>query len=211
MTRYRLYLASQSKARAHLLAEAGYTFSVIESSADERSVAWQKVPLQQLTQQLAQLKMDHVRIPVGGCEGDTCIVLTADTLCVDMHGIVQGKPDDFAHAARMVEGIKRGSTCGTGFCVDKRVWRNGVWAQEQRVIGYADAFVVFDIAPERVVHYFEQLKLLDGYDYLKLAGAFSIRGYGAQFVKEIRGSYSSIIGLPMYQVRCAFESVGLYV
>lgn len=210
MNKYRLYLASQSKSRAHLLAEAGYTFSVIESTADERSVAWQTVSLQQLTQQLAQLKMEHVCIPAGNHEGETCVVLTADTLCVDMHGVVQGKPDDFAHAVRMLEIIKHGSTCGTGFCVDRRVWRNGVWHQEQRVVGYADAYVVFDIAADHIAHYFEQLKRLDGYDYLKLAGAFSIRGYGAQFVKEIRGSYSGIIGLPMYQVRCAFEAVGLY-
>jgi septum formation protein len=31
------------------------------------------------------------------------------------------------------------------------------------------------------------------------AGAYAIQGFGAQFVREIHGSYSGVVGLPLYE------------
>ena len=31
------------------------------------------------------------------------------------------------------------------------------------------------------------------------AGAYGIQGFGAQFVREIHGSYSGVVGLPLYE------------
>lgn len=42
------------------------------------------------------------------------------------------------------------------------------------------------------------------------AGALFVEGFGAQFVKEVNGSYSAIIGLPMFEVREALEQIGFF-
>lgn len=40
------------------------------------------------------------------------------------------------------------------------------------------------------------------------AGAVTIEEFGMQFVKEIHGSYSNIIGLPLFEVRHALKTLG---
>jgi septum formation protein len=42
---------------------------------------------------------------------------------------------------------------------------------------------------------------LDTGEWQGAAGSYKIQGLGGCFVKEIRGSYSSIVGLPMYEFR----------
>lgn len=41
------------------------------------------------------------------------------------------------------------------------------------------------------------------------AGAYAIQGLGAQFVKEIRGSYSGVVGLPLYETLELLRRVGV--
>lgn len=204
----RLFLASGSKSRRMLLAEAGYIFEVVEQSADEQTCDW-TLPLPQLTQVIAQFKMDHVMLPAGN-EGECCWVITADTLCCDMQGNYYGKPVDLSHAIKILQAIKDGSICGTGFCVERKVCHAGSWRVEKRLVGYAQTEIMFDIPISEVESYYRQLKELDGIDYRQVSGAFSVRGYGAQYVKELRGSYTSVVGLPMYQVRCALRELGFF-
>jgi len=44
----------------------------------------------------------------------------------------------------------------------------------------------------------------------RCAGGVAIKEFGAQFVKNIRGSHSAIIGLPMCELREALQEVGFY-
>ncbi|HWU67349.1 MAG TPA: Maf family protein [Stenotrophobium sp.] len=41
------------------------------------------------------------------------------------------------------------------------------------------------------------------------AGAYGIQGLGAQFVKEIRGSYSGVVGLPLYETLALLRKFGI--
>jgi predicted house-cleaning NTP pyrophosphatase (Maf/HAM1 superfamily) len=43
-----------------------------------------------------------------------------------------------------------------------------------------------------------------------VSGALAIEGFGEQFVREVSGSYSAILGLPMYQLRKALMSFYFY-
>jgi septum formation protein len=45
---------------------------------------------------------------------------------------------------------------------------------------------------------------------MQTAGAIAVEGYGAQFLKIVDGSYPSIVGLPMFQLRQALEEVGFF-
>ena len=41
------------------------------------------------------------------------------------------------------------------------------------------------------------------------AGAYSIQGLAGSFVKRINGSYTSVVGLPLFEVRMALEAIGV--
>ena len=42
------------------------------------------------------------------------------------------------------------------------------------------------------------------------AGAYAIQGYGAQFVKHLEGSYSGVMGLPLYETLQLLEGFGIF-
>ncbi len=210
MKNKKLYLASQSPSRKQLLCDAGFEFDTIANTADESTLIRDGILLEQLTQQLAALKMTHISLPSGSSEGERCFVITADTMGTDVHGKINGKPRDFQDAVRMLEAIKSGSVCSTGFCIDRKIWNGIAWQMEDRVLSQVSSRIIFDVPSNQIQRYFEQLKKISNIDYLKVSGGFSMRGPGAQYVKEIRGSYTAILGLPMYEVRCALEYLGYF-
>lgn len=222
----KLYLASASVQRKRLLHEAGISFKVVEHVADEKSCPW-KGELEPLTRHLAQLKMDHVTLQQVKTS-DGCFVLTADTLtCLGTEII--GKPRDHADAIEMIKRVRDGVLCGTAFCIEQRYFdetildgtildgaikncstSGGVWQVHQRYTGYAHGWCSLSITDDEIVPYFKYLAQYSGFDYQKLAGAFSITGYGAQFLKEVRGSYTAILGLPMAELRAGLKSIGFF-
>jgi septum formation protein len=202
----KLYLASQSVARGRLLKEAGFVFEVISQDADEKSCDW-GMPIQKLTSHIAGLKMKAVSVPAGEKEGAICWIITADSLCVDNDGSVFGKPLDHEDALQMVKSIRDGAVAGTSFCIERRRWECGQWITEERYIDYAQGKCILDVPDDDVEWYFKKLKELSGLNYLKLAGAFSITGVGDQFMKDVSGSYTAILGLPMYELRKGLKKI----
>lgn len=203
----KLYLASKSVQRNRLLREAGLEFDVISQDADERSCDW-GMPMQKLTEHIALLKMGSAVVPIGKYFGEMCWIITADSLCVDKHGEIFGQPVDHEDAVRMVKAIRDGALAGTAFCIDRRVWTGSDWRVEKRFNGYAQGECFLDVTDENIEWYFSQLKNVSGLNYMKLAGAFSITGFGAQFLKRVDGSYLAILGLPMYEVRLGLKETG---
>jgi len=204
----KLYLASKSKQRQRLLHEADIPFELINQDADETKCEW-GMPLQKLTESLAQLKMEHVKLSASD-NYNQCWVLTADTLCIDSKGELFGKPKDKADAIRMVKAVRDGALAGTGFCIDRRIKQGKQWLLDEHYIGYAQGECFLDIPDHLIEDYFKKLQKLTGLNYLNLSGAFSITGIGAQFVKEVHGSYTAILGLPMCEVREGLNKLGFF-
>jgi len=112
-----------------------------------------------------------------------------------------GKPLNHEDAVRMVRYVRNGTVAGTSFCIERRRWERSQWITEEQYIDYAQGECILDVPDDDIEWYFKKLKELSGLDYLKLAGAFSITGLGAQFMKDVSGSYTAILGLPMYELR----------
>jgi septum formation protein len=212
-----LYLGSQSRSRQDLLREAGISFEIIESLADESSCDW-GLPLQQLVTSIAVHKMDHIIIPPGTQEGKICYVLTGDTLGVNADGLVCGKPHDREDAIAKLKSYRRGAQTGSAFCLDQYVWRlgqsglndSGSWERVNRHIGYASATYIFDVPDDYIDFYFDTLPLINGLSYRDISGAVAIEKLGAQFVQSIQGSYTAICGLPMAELRKALTEMGFF-
>jgi septum formation protein len=197
-----LYIASQSASRKKLLEKAGIPFTVIEQNADESKCDWNQ-PLQQVVESIAQYKMDHVIMPAGK-EGDSAFVVTADTLSVDATGALRGKPTDWDDAVRMLKlACSPNNECGTAFCLEKKIFKNGQWQQLARIIGYAHATYDFYIPEACIPDYIKRVSALEA------AGAIKIEN-GAEFVKAVHGSYTAIVGLPMFELRQALMELGFF-
>lgn len=197
-----LYLASKSSSRQQLLTQANIPFTIVEQNADETQCDW-NLPLQKIVEGIALYKMAHAIVPTP-TQNNHCFVLTADTLSQDAQGAIHGKPIDRADAIEKIKAARNGMLTGTAFCIDKKVWRNDAWVTDQRIVKYVQSQYEFNIPDGWIDDY---LKFSYG---LNCSGAIAIEGYGGLFLKKVEGSYTTIVGLPLYEVREALEKIGFF-
>lgn len=123
-------------------------------------------------------------------------VLAADTL-VAIDGRALGKPADEQEAFRMLRALSgRAHQVYTGVCVI---------AADGRVFSDVDTSeVVFDeMTDEEILSYIRTGEPMDK------AGAYALQGMAAMWVREVRGSPSGIIGLPMRLTRRLLAEAGI--
>ncbi len=198
-----LLLGSTSLSRQMLLKEALIPFEIIGHTADEESVD-RTLPLEELLKKIAQLKMDHVNLPPNPIENMVIFILTADSMGQDAHGTVHGKPKDKKDAREKIQALTQGSLTGTAFCLDKRMYYKGNWILIKRIEKCIIARYTFVIPENWIDRYLE-------HSWAMIAsGAIAIELYGNQFLKSIEGSYSTIVGLPMFELREALEELDFF-
>ena len=124
-------------------------------------------------------------------------VLAADTEVV-VDGVVLGKPDDAAHAASMLVRLS-GRTHDVLTAVAIR-WN------AQIALGLSVSRVTFRaIAHDEIERY-----IATGEPFDK-AGAYAIQGRAAIFVSHLEGSYSGVMGLPLYETAEILAKIGFHV
>lgn len=197
-----LYLASKSSSRKNLLTNAQIPYTIIEQDADESVCDW-SLSLEEVVIAIARYKMDHCILPIG-VENQIIFVLTADTLSKDTTGALSGKPADLADAIAKLKAANGINYCGTAFCLDRKIYKDGAWQVQERILEYVQASYEWHIDPDQMEHYIVTSGSLEA------AGAIKIEGYGAQFLKKVDGSYSAIVGLPMFELRRALQRIGFY-
>ena len=201
--KHTLLLGSKSPSRQMLLNDAQIPFRLVSQDADERQCGW-AMPLPELVATIARHKMEHVVLPAGVHTGDVCFVLTADTLSQDLDGTIHGKPDDKADAIKKIRSARKGSRLSTAFCLSRRVWDGSTWSIDASIEQVVSAEYTFVLPDEWIDIYFE--KSIG----LQTAGAIAAEGFGAQFLRVVNGSYTTIIGLPVFEVRQALQKLGFF-
>ncbi len=199
-----LYLGSQSQSRRKLLEETGFSFKILDHKSDEESVPVRE-NFYEYVQAIALHKMDCVVLPEHSEQtGDILFVLTADTLVrtKDTHHVF-GKPRDREHAKEMLRMYRDElAEIVTGCCLEKKVWLDGAWTSDASKQWTTVSFVELHIDEDDLETF------LHGAPHsLKAAGSAIIELYGQNFCKAIQGSYSSIIGLPMFELRCELKKL----
>jgi septum formation protein len=191
----RLVLASQSPARLQLMRQAGLNPEVVVSGVDESSVRAPRVA--ELVALLAAAKATAV----AGTESDA-LVVAADSL-LEFRGQAMGKPDDVADARLRWERMRgRRGVLHTGQAVFDV--RDG--AVTRRDVGVASTVVHFaSPTPAELEAY-----LATG-EPLAVAGAFTLDGLGAPFVRRIEGDPSAVIGLSLPLLRTQLATLGVPV
>ena len=197
-----LFLASGSRSRKQLLTEAAIPFTIISHTADEK-VDDPTLPLADIVSALAVQKMESVVLPEH-IEQETIFILTADSLVRGPDGTIYGKPRDKADAVRMLQAHETGHM-STGFCIERRVKKAGQWVVEKRIVQAVNADFQCSVPDQWIEPYFKHVPY-----YMTAASALNIEGFGAQFVKTINGSYTTVLGLPIFEVREALEQIGFF-
>ena len=132
----------------------------------------------------------------------TIWVLTADTLGQDEQGNIYGKPQDYDDAVLQLKKQRnQWARVATSFCLERKVCDAGQWRTDKRI---TQTTVSSDLFCDR------RRREMDTYIHssgaLQCAGSITVDGFGAQYLKRgKKGSYSSIISLPLYEVRQALK------
>jgi septum formation protein len=197
-----LYLASESVQRQRLLKEAAINFKTIKHNADECAVNLKK-DFESYILDIAKEKMKYVQYPKVE-EGQIIFVLTADTMVyTNKTGTILGKPQDMEDAKRMLRLFRsEEGKIVTGCCLDKKVFKNGIWQNEAENHWTTTSLAEFVVDEEEFDEYFKHLP-----HSLKSASGGIIEEYGQRFCKSITGSYSNIIGLPIFELIQALKQM----
>lgn len=188
----RIILASASPRRQQLLDQVGVAHKAVSADVDE-SIEPGELPVDYVTR-IATSKARWV----AARETGKLPVLAADTAVV-LRGSILGKPVDATEARRML-----GSLSGQVHEVLSAVVLLTPAGDELRRTSVSTVtFAAMDAA------------WIDAYcatgEPLDKAGAYAIQGYAAQHISRLEGSYSGVMGLPLFETMDLLRCAGIHV
>lgn len=181
-----LILASGSLRRKELLLHLRSDFVIISPDIDESIQKNEQA--ENYVQRLAQEKAQTVLR-----QSPHAIVIAADTsICID--GEILGKPESKAHAFQIWEKLSgRAHQALTGVCV----------ASER---GLEYCVVTTQVEFQKLDVHDMECYWATGEPQGK-AGAYAIQGRGAQYIPQIIGSYTNVIGLPLHETAVLLKTI----
>jgi septum formation protein len=191
MSRDFVYLASASPRRRELLQQIGVPFKLLAAHLDEIPLPGE-TPLAYVSR-LASAKADAGwRSRPGGAHAP---VLAADTAVV-LDGMIMGKPRDKPDAMSMLQKLS-GRTHEVLTAVALR---------SQAGLG---SLVSCSLVTFRRIERVEASAYWDTGEACDKAGAYAIQGNAAVFVADLRGSYSGVMGLPLFETAELLKAAGV--
>ena len=185
-----IYLASQSPRRQALLQQIGVGFEVLAVDVEETPHAGE--PAGSFVERVAldKARAGRVRLPAGR----RLPVLGADT-CVVANGKIMGKPQGREHALDMLQ-LLSGTT--------HEVLSAVVLVGDHEALRVNASRVTFrTLSAEECAAYWATGEPADK------AGAYAIQGLAAIFVTQLVGSYSGVMGLPLYETAELLREFGI--
>lgn len=197
----KIYLASKSPRRRELLRQIGVEFELMllrENSARGPDVSELVHPgeaplayVERVTREKAEAAVQTMlsrRLP-------SRFVLSADTT-VTIDGRILGKPEGFQEAMAMLQSLS-----GRSHQVLTSVV---LMSQDERWQATQTSEVTFAPLSDDTMRAY--CALSEPYDK---AGGYAIQGHAAQFIRHIAGSYSGIMGLPLYETAQLLQQAGI--
>jgi septum formation protein len=187
----RIYLASQSPRRRELLKQIGINFEMLLMRSDPR----RNLEVDETPHADEQPESYVRRICRAKAEAGYGVlrlrnlppfpVLAADTT-VTLDGKIFGKPDNAEHAATMLRQLS-----GREHQVLSAV---GIALEEHIEVALSTSTVRFvTLSEERIRRY------LHTREYTDKAGGYAIQGQAGAFIEHLTGSYSGVMGLPLFE------------
>ncbi|NPA71632.1 MAG: septum formation inhibitor Maf [Gammaproteobacteria bacterium] len=176
-----LFLASTSPRRSELLKQLKLEFSVINAPIEEVAL-----PKESAESYVLRMAIEKALSGFNKVAGKQIWVVGGDTAIL-LNGRVLGKPKNEAGAYKMLSSLS-GNThqvlSGVAVVYDGEVFST-----------LTSTYVEFDRLTERTI-----LEYIATQEPFGKAGAYAIQGIAAQFIKKIEGSYSAVMGLPLFEL-----------
>jgi septum formation protein len=163
-----LTLASRSPQRRAILEQLGVAFTVAPSDVEELSEG-----------DPHEVALENARRKAAAVPGER--VLGVDTL-VALDGVIYGKPRDAAHARETLWALAGRTHHVVSGIVVAPAMREAVEVTKVRFRDLDDAWIDWYVGLE---------------EWRGRAGGYAIQGRGAALVREIRGDYLNVVGLPV--------------
>ncbi len=184
-----ILLASKSPRRQELLKQIGVDYQVINTDINE-SVLFNENPHDYVA------RMAHSKaIAAQSLLGDVQYpILTADTSVIK-DDVILGKPEDYADFCRMMN-LLSGSTHQVLSAI-------AVQYKDQIIVKTCVSLVTFaKLSNNFIESYWATQEPCDK------AGGYAIQGLMARYIEKIEGSYSGIMGLPLFELSEALQEIG---
>ena len=185
-----IVLASESVRRVDMLRSLGISFSIIPPDIDESRKRDETI--RDYVLRVADEKAKKV-----GTHFPDKWVIGADTIVVHK-GKVLGKPKSEEEAMEMLTALRgKWHKVLTGYCI----------LNVPKQTSYKDVVetkvFIKDLTDEEIRRY---IKTSEPFDK---AGSYAVQGKGGFMVKEIKGSYSNVVGLPISEITDILLSLGI--
>ena len=184
-----IYLASQSPRRRQLLEQLGVRHELLLPDADEDTEALELVLPNEApaayVKRVTQLKLDAALRRLKRRGLPAAPILCSDTT-VALGRKIYGKPTDPADATRMLTELSSKT--------HRVLTAVAVATARKREQALSESRVTFAaLTPEQIQTY------VDSGEPMGKAGAYAVQGRAAAFISHLSGSYSGIMGLPMFE------------
>lgn len=185
-----IILASESTRRVDILRTLGISFSIVPPDIDERQK--KDEPPREYVSRISLEKASSV-----GNHFPQKWVVAADTVVVYKNKIM-GKPKDERDAFKMLKTLSgKWHKVITGYCV----------------LNISKGIIYRDVVETKVflreMSDDEIIRYINTAEPLGKAGSYAVQGKGGYMVKEIKGSYANVVGLPICEVAEALLSLGV--
>lgn len=196
-----IYLASQSPRRRQLLEQLGVANELLLADASEDSEALEVVLKNEApstyVQRVTGLKLDAALLRLKSRGLPDAPVLCSDTT-VALGRVIHGKPDSTDDAVRMLQALS-GQTHRVLTAVAVQHGRKRWTAMSVSQVRFAP------MTQAQIQAY------VDSGEPMGKAGAYAVQGRAAAYIEHISGSYSGIMGLPMFETAQLLRAVGMTV
>jgi len=186
-----LILASQSPRRKDLLSQLGYQFVTQPADIDESVQPNENA--ENYVLRLAKEKAQAIFINLSEQEQTDVVVVGSDTSVV-IDGDILGKPRDEADCIATLLRLEN---------------------KRHQVLNPINKKIIITSKLVETQVYFKALTVNEIKCYWNTgepcdkAGSYAIQGIGGQFIIAINGSYSAVVGLPLYETSQLLAQVGL--
>ena len=186
-----LYLASQSPRRRQLLEQVGIVFDTIDVDVPEA-----RAPGEPPAEYVSRVAREKAGAGLSRLAGVTdAVVLGADTEVV-LDDEVFGKPVDAAHATAMLRrlGGRSHKAISAVWCISAGREERALSVSEVTFAALSDAAIAAYVASGEPIG---------------RAGAYAIQGRAASFISGLSGSFSGVMGLPLFETMELLRRFGI--
>ena len=217
----KIILASQSPRRKELLTQAGFEFDIITSDVDEKITHTKPSEIaESLSSQKAEDVFGKIVNKYGTDHVEDYLVIGADTI-VAIEDSILGKPKDREDAYNMMKllsgkthQVYTGVTIVTSGEINIKKESNiqqldisddGKKCTKASIYTFHECTDVtfYEITDEEINEYLD-----DSMEWADKAGAYGVQGtVGAKFLKELKGDYNNVVGLPVARLYQEIKSM----